>query len=324
MRLKCQHCGHETVISVTYCPSCGEKMPVPAAAAEEPSAAEPSPDEPTAGPEPESPAEAAAAAAPPESSVVTMPPSVTEPATTSAPPPGAPTPVAAPPTPQPPGPAAAPPPATAQAPPRKGRSAWWWVCGGCGCLVIVIGIIAAIGGLAFIGKRAVKPAATEVEQSATTADEGEGLVPSEAGGQEAAGDRVATDHYVVTVPAGWAKDQETGGDVLRLLGPAVNGQQLDLQISVEELAEDVSLQGFSDGFLEQYAGIARTEDTYEAGLCDEPARRVAFTTDGHDYLVYLSVYKAQGFIVVMIAPEGTMGAEESTFDQVLDEFAMYE
>ncbi len=318
MSLKCPHCGHETVIRVSYCPACGEKMPAPAEPAREeaveaPAETETPPEEetPEAEPEPESPAEPDAAAVPSQPSIVTMPPIVSEPTPPAAPaaaepvptpaagaPPQEPTPPAAPPVPQPTAPPAAPPPAAAPTPPEKKGTAWWWGCGGCGCLAIVIGVIAA----AFLYRVAFR-------------------TQWKGGGEP---ETVATDSYEVIIPSNWERDQATEEGLLRVLGPEVNGERLDLQIRVEELAEDVSLERWSDEFLEQYAGIARTEDTYEAGLCDEPARRVALTTDGHDYLIYLSVYKAQGFIIVMIAPEGTMETAEGTFDQVLDEFAMYE
>jgi hypothetical protein len=323
--LRCPHCGHETVVSVSYCPACGEKMPAPPPGeqAAEPSAPDDSPaEEPTPEPEPqpESPAEPETAAPPAQPSVVTMPPSVSEAAGPAAVPPAEPpppaaapaegTPSAPPPTPQPAPPPVAAPPAPAPAAPKKGTSPWWWVCGGCGCLALVIAFIL---GLIFytVTFRGQQEVSSEVEEA--------GDSPAET--REA--ETVETDYYEVIIPSNWERDQQAEGG-LRVLGPEVNGERLDLQIQVEELAPDVSLEAFSEQFLAQYEGIEWTEDTYEASLCDKPARRVAFTADGHDYLIYLSVYKAQGFILVMIAPEGTMDTEESTFDEVLDEFLVHE
>jgi hypothetical protein len=180
----------------------------------------------------------------------------------------------------------------------------------------VLLVAAILVALFFVG---VREEVREVQEASTVQDAPEEVVEEASSPEE-----VATDYYEVTIPSGWSRDSDPEDDILAVSGPEVNGEQLSLLIWVEDLSASTSLQQFSDRVLERYRDAPWTEDTTEASLCDEPARRVALTTDGHDYLIYVSVYKAQGFVIVMIAPEGTMAEQEETFDQVLDEFAMYE
>ncbi len=314
-----------------------QEAPPAREAEREPDAADQPPrPEPTEPPEaqPEPPAEPQPAPRPAGSPIITTPATIGQPVeppsqpsadhAAGQPPPAeappeVPAPSAAEPPPEPsappaqaPTPPSTAPPATAEPPPKKKSKAWLWACGGCGCLVLLV--VAILGALLFVG---VREEAREAPVASTGQDE---EVVEEASPAE----EVATDHYEVTLPSGWSRDSDPDDDVLAVSGPEVNGEQLSLLIWVEELSAGTSLQQFSDRVLERYRDAPWAEDTTEASLCDEPARRVALTTDDHDYLIYISVYKAQGFVIVMIAPEGTMGEQESTFDQVLGEFAMYE
>jgi len=316
--LKCPRCGHETVVEVKFCPSCGLEM----AAQAEP-----------ATPAEQTPAEAPPAATPPvEPGIVTIPLAIDQPAA-AAPPPMAPPPAPAIPPPAPPviiptvvpvvtppvaaappvAPAAPPPappvgqplplqptvvPAAISAPPPKKRGkAWLWACG-CGCLAALV-IGGLIGYLAWKGYKIAEKAISTV----------------------------TTDYFEVSIPTGWTREtsKETGSTKLFLRGPEVNGQKLVMGVDIYDVDSGTTLTEFSDHALANYRDRTWTEDKQGDGvaLCGEEARRVAFTDQDGDNLFYLCLANGRGYVLTLISPKDTMSQEEKTFDEVLQTFDLH-
>jgi len=141
------------------------------------------------------------------------------------------------------------------------------------------------------------------------------------------GETANSEGFRVTVPAGWLRHhgKETGSTKLYLTGPEVNGKPLILGVDVYSLEPGMALENFSDGALSKYRDRAWTEDKTGGAveLCGERARRVAFTDSDGDNLFHLCVARGKAYIITMISPAGTMGAQEHTFDQVLGSFDLH-
>jgi len=323
--LKCTQCGHETVVEVKFCPSCGFEMAKAqaeaAASAEQPSAEAPQPAAPPPGPPgivtiPLA-GDHPSTAAPPPPPQPAVPPPAPPAAPPVAPPVAAAPPLVFPAGPPPAPPAGQPPPyqpapvpvAAAAGPPKKGSKTWLWACG-CGCLIVILGVVAFV----MWGAKLAKDEANKVGKQAAT-------------GTGTTGTTVTTEDFEVIIPQGWERhaDKEKDNTKLVVTGPQVGGKPLALSVDVIPLPSGMSLQEFGDQALAKYKDRKWTEDKTGNGvtLCKEDARRVAFTDSDGDNLFYLALANGKGYGITMISPTGTMGEQEKTFDQILTSFDLH-
>jgi hypothetical protein len=141
----------------------------------------------------------------------------------------------------------------------------------------------------------------------------------------AGGETVVTDDFLLVVPPGWQRtDDGSAPGTITIAGPEVDGGAPELGLYAEALNDpDIAVEEWSDQALTEFADVPWTEDDRDATVCGQPAREVAFTSDGSDVAMYLCVLDHKGFVVVTKAPEGTMGSQHDAFMRVLETLEIY-
>ncbi|MGQ9733374.1 MAG: hypothetical protein ACUVX8_19125 [Candidatus Zipacnadales bacterium] len=141
--------------------------------------------------------------------------------------------------------------------------------------------------------------------------------------EEVVGASLATEHYSLTVPAGWERSREDEPDetdlvLKRSLG---DGKQLVFAVLINLLNEPMELSEYGDKVIETL-DVELDSDDPDAELYGEKGRMVTYNKGASDNVLFMTVRKGFGLNIHMVAPKGTMRECAAAFDEILETFVI--